>query len=98
MATLLSAVTTDTVGTLTSHSGPATVFVNGTPDGATVVIEASPSTNTTDVVKIDRSLMPQAIYVNRTGCCAIDGQGTYYLRAVLEDAGSSTSITVTTTQ
>ena len=98
MPTLLDGVTTDTVGSLTSHSGPCTVFVHGVMDGATVVIEASPTTNTTDVVKMDRSLIPQSIYVDRTGCAAVDAQGTYYLRGVLEHAGSSTDVTVTTTQ
>jgi hypothetical protein len=98
MATLLNAVTTDTVGSATSHSGPATVFVTGTTDGAAVVLQISPSTNTTDFVKIDRSLMPQSLFVDQTGACGIDAQGTYYLRAILERAGSSTSVTVTSTQ
>ena len=98
MATLLNAVTTDTVGTLTSHTGPATVFIHGTPAGATVVIEASPTTNTTDVVKMDKSLIPQGIMVDRTGAVNVDGYGTYYIRAVLENSSASTSVTVTSTQ
>lgn len=97
MATLLNAVTTDTVGTLTSHSGPCTAFVTGTLDGATVVLQASPTTNTTDVVKVDKGVIPYARF-EATGCTNVDGQGTYYLRAVLENAGASTSVTVTTTQ
>ena len=98
MATLLNAVTTDTIGSLESHSGPATVFVHGVMDGATVVIQGSPTTTTTDVVKMESSLMPQSIFVNRTGACAVDGQGTYYLRAVVQNAGEDTSVSVTTTQ
>ena len=98
MATLLSAVTTDTVGSATTHSGPATVFVTGTPDGANVVLQISPTTNTTDFVKIDRSIMPVSLFVNQTGACAVDAQGTYSLRAILENAGASTSVTVTSTQ
>ena len=98
MATLLSSATADTTGTLTSHTGPCTAFVHGTMDGAVVVLEASPSTNTTDVVPIDYVARSQGDFRDRTGCVTVDAQGTYYLRAVLSEAGSSTSVTVTTTQ
>ena len=98
MATLLNAVTSDTVGSATTHSGPCTVFVTGTPDGANVVLQISPTTNTTDFVKIDRTIMPQSLFVDRTGACGVDAQGTYSLRAILENAGSNTCVTVTSTQ
>lgn len=98
MPALLTNVTSDTTGSGQSHSGPCTVFVTGTMDGATVVIEGSPTTNTADYVKLDRSIVPQAQFIDRTGASAVDGQGTYYLRAVLTNAGSSTSVSVETTQ
>lgn len=53
MAALLTTQTSNTTGTLTSHTGPCTVFVHGTPDGARVVIQASPTTTTSDAVKVD---------------------------------------------
>jgi len=98
MATLLSSATADTTGTLTSHSGPCTAFVHGTMDGATVVLEVSPSTNTADVVPAEYVARSIADFRDRTGCVTLDAQGTYYVRAVLTDAGASTSVTVTTTQ
>ncbi|HMA77849.1 MAG TPA: hypothetical protein VKP88_01760 [Candidatus Paceibacterota bacterium] len=98
MATLLDGVTTDTVGTGASHTGPCSVFVTGTPDGATVTIEVSPTTNTADYVKADRSLINCAVFRNQTGSSVVDGQGTYYVRALLSGAGDSTDVTVTTTQ
>ena len=98
MATLLNAVTADTVGALQTHSGPCTVHVSGTPGSARVVIQMSPTTNTTDVSKIDQGPVPFGRFDGRTGSVTVDAQGTYSLRAVLENADANTSITVTTTQ
>lgn len=98
MATLLNAVTNNTVGTLTSVTGPCVVWVTGTSDGAEVVIQGSPADNTAKVVPLDRSIMPQGLFQGRTGAVLVDMPGTYYLRAVLGNAGDDTSITVETTQ
>jgi len=96
MATLLDGVSSDTTGTGASHTAPATVFVRGTMDGARVVIQVSDDDTT--YVKADNiSLQNPCVFNGITGCCNIDGNGTYYIRAVLENAGSSTSVTVETT-
>lgn len=95
MATLLSAVTTDTTGTGASHSGDCTVWVTGTLDGATVVIQGAPTD--ANYVKLDRSILPQSRF-SEPGACHVSGKGTHYLRAILENAGSNTNVTVTTTQ
>ena len=97
MASLLSSQTADTTGTLTSHTGPCTAVVFGDFDGCRVTLELSASTNTTDVVPIDRTIAAQGTFRN-PACVTIDAQGTYYLRANVLDAGSSTSVSVTTTQ
>jgi len=98
MATLLDGADEDTTGSGASHSGPCSVFVTGTPAGATVTLQVSPTTNTADYVKADRSLINQSVFRNQTGSATIDGQGTYYVRAILSGATASTSVTVTTTQ
>lgn len=96
MATLLSSVTTDTTGTGASHSGPATVWVRGTFDGAEVVIQVSDDDTT--YVKADNVSIPNPARFKGNGCVAIGAVGTYYIRAVLSNAGSSTSVSAVTTQ
>lgn len=95
MATLLSAVTSDTTGSAVSHTSPCTVFVRGTLDGATVTIQISD--DGTNFVKIDNASLPNPARFDAPGSVGIDGKGTYHLRAVLQNAGSSTSVTVVTT-
>jgi len=97
MAALLTTATANTVGALVSHTGPSSVFVTGTPGGARVILQISPTSSTAAVVKPDNAMVSSSIFVNRTGSCSVDAQGTYFLRAVLENAGPTTSITVTTT-
>jgi streptogramin lyase len=98
MPSLLTNATEDTVGSLVSHTGPCTVWVTGQTAGATVVLQGSPTTNTADVVKLERGLIPQGVYVDRTGCCSVEVQGTYTLRAVVEGATAQTNVSVQTTQ
>lgn len=97
MATLLSAVTANGAGSGSSHSGPCTVWVRGTLDGATVVIQGADADSDANYSKLDKSLIPQATFKTK-GNCNIEGKGTYYLRAVVSNAGSATSVTVVTTQ
>ena len=96
MAALLTTATANTVGTGASHTGPCTVWVSGTMDGARVVIQGSATDGS--YTPLSNGLMTPSRFDGGVGAAAIDGQGTYYLRAVLENAGSSTSVTVTTTQ
>jgi hypothetical protein len=98
MATLLDGVSDNTVGTLTSITGPCVVWVTGTTDGAEVILQGSPSDSTAEVVPLDRSIVPQAVCQDRTGAALVDIPGTYYLRAIVSNAGESTDITVETTQ
>lgn len=96
MATLLSAVSANTVGTGASHTAPATVFVRGTMDGAKVVIQVSDDDTT--YVKADNiTLQNPASFDGVNGTCNIQGNGTYFIRAVLTNAGDNTSVTVVTT-
>ena len=98
MATLLDGVSVDTVGTLTSVTGPCVVWVTGTTDGAEVILQGSPNSSTSKVVPLDRSIVPQALFQDRTGGVLVDLPGTYYLRAIVSEAGEDTNITVETTQ
>ena len=97
MATLLSAVSANGAGSGASHSGPCSVFVHGVFDGATVVIQASDDDTDAKYSKADVSLIPVSRFDTK-GSCSINAFGAYYLRAVVSDAGSSTSLTVVTTQ
>lgn len=97
MATLLNGVSANGAGSGASHSGPCTVFVHGTFDGATVVIQGSDADTDAKYSRLDRSILPQDKFQVK-GNCAVQAYGTYYLRAVVSNAGSSTSITVVTTQ
>ena len=97
MATLLSAVSENGAGTGASHSGPCTVFVRGTLDGATVTIQVADADSDANYVKPDRSAMPESRFASK-GSCTLAAYGTYYVRAVVSNAGSSTSVTVVTTQ
>ena len=94
MATLLSAVTADGAGSGASHTGPCTVMVHGDSvfDGATVGLEIADSDDANEYVAIDGAVF----HIN--DAMDIAGRGTYYLRAVVNNAGASTSITVVTTQ
>lgn len=96
MATLLNAVTANTTGTGASHSGPATVHVHGTFDGATVVIQVSDDDTTYE--KADNVSAVSPATFRNGGVMSINAYGTYYLRAILENSGGSTSISVKTTQ
>jgi hypothetical protein len=97
MATLLNAVTANTTGTGASHSGPCSVWVRGVLGGATVVIQGADADQAANYVRLDSTIL--AVDVFRTnGCCSVNAQGTYFLRAVLNNAGSTTAVTVETTQ
>lgn len=96
MAALLTTAAANTTGTGASHSGPASVFVRGTFDGATVIVQVSDD-NTT-YVKADNVSTSKASRITGKGVCNIDGKGTYYIRCVVSGGGSSTSITAVSTQ
>jgi len=96
MAALLTTHTTNGAGSGFSHSGPATVFVRGTFDGATVVVEVSDDDST--YLKADNVSPAKSAVFREKGCTSIDGQGTYYIRCVVSDAGALTSITAVSTQ
>ena len=94
MATLLDAVTSDGAGTGASHTGPCTVIPHRDSvfDGARVSLQIADTDTATDYANIDGAVITTSDAIN------INARGTYYLRAVVLDAGSSTSITIKTTQ
>ena len=93
MASLLSSQTSNATGSGASHGGPCTIFVRGTMDGADVTIEAADEDVSASYVGIDKVATRTSV-----GCFAVNAQGTYFLRAKLNRAGTSTSVTVVTTQ
>jgi hypothetical protein len=96
MATLLSSVTTDSVGTGASHTGPATVYVTGVFNGAFVDVQISADDVT--YVGIDSDYAGKNLgRFRNAGTVNVDARGTFYLRGVVRNAGASTSITCVTT-
>lgn len=96
MASLLSAASTNGAGTGASHSGPCTVFVRGTFDGATVLVQVSD--DNTNYVKADNVSVTKPTRLDAPGSVTLNAYGTYYVRCVVNEAGSSTSITAVSTQ
>ena len=96
MASLLSARTTAGHGTGASVSGPCTVFVRGTFDGAICTVEVSDD-DTTYVAPDNLSPHPGS-ELRAPGCCNVDGRGAYYVRCSVVNVGSSTSISAVSTQ
>ena len=94
MATLLSSVTEDTTGTGASHSGPATVFVRGVFDGASVSVLVSD--DDTNYVKPDN--LAGRSHLTVPGAVSITAYGTYYIRCDVVGTGSSTSVSAVSTQ
>ena len=95
MATLLSGVSSDGAGAGASHSGPCTVTIpnDSVFDGAEVHIQIAASDSAADYAPAGRKAI-----LRQPGAVAIDSQGTYFLRALVNKAGSSTSIDCTTQQ
>lgn len=93
----MTAATANGAGTGASHSGPATVWVHGTFDGATVVIQGADADTDAKYGKLDKSIIRNDVFRSKGGS-GINGTGTYYLRAVISGAGAATSLTVVTTQ
>ena len=89
MATLLNAVTTNTTGTEQEVTGPVSVQVFGTFDGAEVEIEIS--LNSTDFVTIG----PEGT-LRAPGCVHVNAPGTIELRGIVRKAGSATSVSAIT--
>jgi hypothetical protein len=100
MPSLLTNATTATVGSLVSHTGPCSIFVHGVLDGATVVLQASPTSNVADVVPLDKSFKNIDTVSRRDRGVAVTCEllGTYHLRAVLSNPGPATKVSVTSTQ
>lgn len=94
MASILSGASNG-VGSGVSHTAPASVFVRGTFDGATVAIQVSDDDTT--YVKPDNVSTAKPCTMGAPGACYINCSGTYYIRAVVTGGGSSTSITVVST-
>jgi hypothetical protein len=92
MATLQTTKSTDGAGTGASHSGPCTVYAEGTFDSANVSIEISTDDSTYEPISDSMATFrdPGQFYCAATG--------TYYLRSVQSNSQTSTSITVKTTQ
>lgn len=89
MASLLSAASSNGAGTGASLSGPATVILENDSvfDGASVVLEVSETDTAGKYAPIG--------YVGSLSSATalrVDVTGSYYLRAVVEKAGASTSI------
>ena len=95
MATLLSAVSVDGAGTGQSHTGPCTVILRGDSvmDKATVQIQISIANTAGHFVPAGRES-----FFTQPGVINVDAQGTYFLRAVVNQAGASTSLTCETVQ
>lgn len=95
MATLLSGVSANGAGSGASHTGPCTVHVpsNSVFDGAEVHIQIADSDTSAEYAAAG----PKAV-LYQPGAVDISGRGTYFLRALVARAGSSTSLTCTTTQ
>jgi ribosomal protein S9 len=96
MAALLTTAAANAVGTGASHSGPATVFVRGTFDGAVVVVQLSD--DDTNYVKADNSSIVNPARITGPGAVTVNALGTYYIRCVVSGGGSSTSINAVSTQ
>ena len=92
MATLQTTQTTDATGTGASHTGPCTVYAEGTFDSADVSIEISTDDSTYEPISD-----PLATF-RGPGQFLCPATGTYYLRSVQSNSRTSTSITVKTTQ
>ena len=97
MATLLNNVTTNTVGTGASQTGPCTVFVRGVFDGATVDIQVADQDVNASYVRADSVSSPNPSSLRNPGCTIINATGTYFVRAAVNGAGTNTSITAVTT-
>lgn len=97
MPTLLNAVTTNTTGSGASHTGPATVWVRGELGGATVVIQGADTDVAANYVNLDKSVIAENVF-RATGGMQCSAVGTYFLRAVVGNAGPATNVTVVTTQ
>jgi hypothetical protein len=91
---LLNAVTSDGAGSAVDHVDSTTVHVYGTWDGATVAIQVS--FNGTNWVKPDNTSGAGVLRAN--GTVKINHDGSYKIRAVVSEAGGSTSLSAPTSQ
>ena len=89
MATLLDGASSNGAGTGVSHSGPCAVAVEGDSvfNGASVRVEWARVNTAAKFVPVD----PNRTFYGPGGI-AIGIEGTYFLRAVVADAGAGTSI------
>ena len=95
MATLLDGVTADGAGTGVSHTSPASVFVTGTFDGATVYVQVS--ADDTTYVDAETKVSDNKSAVISPGVVNTNVNGTYYIRCVVSGAGPDTNIDAETT-
>jgi len=94
---LLNAVTANTTGTLVAHTGPCSVFIFGSLGGCSVALETSVDDTPANVIPLGPAINPTTWQDGR-GSFRVDHAGTYYLRAVVRNATSATSVSVSTTQ
>lgn len=85
-------------GTGASHTGPATVYVRGTFDGATVVVQVADEDVDASYVKADNVSLRPSTSLKSKGVCKLWGDGTYFIRCVVSGGGANTSITAVSTQ
>lgn len=93
MAALLTTQTTDTTGTGAAMSGPCSVLIYGTFDGAQISLQAADSDTASHYQPVGFKSVIQS------GCWLdINIQGSYYLRAIQSKSGASTSLSVVAIQ
>lgn len=85
------------VGTGVSHSSPATVFVRGVLDGATVGIQVADENVAGSFVNADNVALFSSAEMRSPGATKIEVTGTYFIRAVISGGGPATSVNVVST-
>lgn len=93
MAALLTNQTTDTTGSGSAMSGPCSVLVYGTLGGAQVSLQAADTDTEAHYQPVGFKSVIQS-----GGWVDVNIQGSYYLRAKLSKAGSTTSVSVVANQ
>ena len=93
MAALLTNATSNTTGTGVAMTGPCTVYVRGTLAGAEVVVQIADEDVSASYVAPDKSMLAEHRFAG-TGAITLNAQGAYFVRALLGNVSSSTSVSV----
>ena len=93
---LLSAVSADGAGLGATVTGPSTINVSNASvfDGARVLIETSVADTAANYAPA-KDGDDEQLQFNSAGAATLNMFGAYYVRAVVENAGPNTSLTVT---